>query len=258
MYMVFLILFFQVIYLTQENELYLRTLERKNLEKPNIELIIIGVVGLIFFIVVVIIIIKCFNNNDTVENSNHIKKKVNKKINLMKKAYLFQNDLKPKILKLKFPEKNFRECPICLENINENNIICYTPCQHIYHFTCFKNYMIFTKDSHCPLCKYDLFSLLQGKDINYTVLNINDNLNINFNNIQYEECFVNNLSSCQESFINNKQINEPNINNSNNNNGNINNISNNLNLNNRINSNESKNDRKNKANYFENKKIMNC
>jgi len=218
MKMVFFILFFQLIYLIKGIYLNLRGLEKKKLEKPNIELIIVGVLGFLFFIVVVIIIIKYINNHNTQDNVNQIKKKENKKINLLKKEYLFQNDLKPKLLKLKKPEINFKECPICLENINENNIICYTPCHHIYHFNCFKNYMMFTKDKNCPLCKFDLFSLLEGKDINYKDLNINDKLNINIKNNEYEECFINNLPSCQEFFLNNKQLNESNINNSNGNN----------------------------------------
>jgi hypothetical protein len=90
MKMVFFILLFQLIYLIKGIYLNLRGLEKKKLEKPNIELIIVGVLGFLFFIVVVIIIIKYINNHNTQDNVNQIKKKENKKINLLKKNIYFK------------------------------------------------------------------------------------------------------------------------------------------------------------------------
>jgi hypothetical protein len=44
-------------------------------------------------------------------------------------------------------------CSICCDNIEEGNVYC-TPCGHIYHVECIKNW---TKDnSKCPMCRRDI------------------------------------------------------------------------------------------------------
>ena len=175
--------------------------------------IIILVLGFILFIMFFLSYLIRKKNLQRIRNNNLIKRE-EKELNIKKKEYLFQNELKPKKLKLKIPENIFNECPICLDNIIENNIVSYTPCHHIYHYDCFKNYLFFTSDSHCPLCKYDLFSIF-NQNINFQQLNI-DYLNINNNKI--EELFINNLPSYHQSYINNNssnsKINIENINNS--------------------------------------------
>ena len=100
----------------------------------------------------------------------------------MKKKRI-ENKLKPKILKLKPQENYFNECAICLDNIKENDIINNTSCYHIFHFLCFKEYMYVNTETNCPLCKFNFFSIVNGKDINFDNINI-DNFNINFKKIE--------------------------------------------------------------------------
>jgi len=77
-------------------------------------------------------------------------------------------------------------CPICLENLNENNTI-KTTCNHIFHKSCLE-----TWNHNCPLCrsecfeKYAWYSKKQFKSINnhkfpyiyYDVIDNNDNQKI--------------------------------------------------------------------------------
>ena len=97
------------------------------------------------------------------------------------------------------PENYFEKCSICLDNLKENDIISNTPCDHIFHFDCFKKYMFITIDTHCPLCKFDFFSVLNGKEIDFNNINTENN---NLNNIKTEECFIKNLPSHRSNVIN--------------------------------------------------------
>ena len=92
---------------------------------------------------------------------------------------------------------------ICLENIKQNDIITNTPSNYIFHFDCFKEYMFVTTHIYCPLCKFDFFSILNGKEIDFNNINTQNN---NLNNIKTEKCFINNLPS-QGSNVNKKEIN---------------------------------------------------
>jgi hypothetical protein len=198
----YIIIILQLLLITQELELNIRQL-RKASNKTIIEagISIITILGCILFIIFFVSnIIRKRNLQRTIRNNLNETKK---QLNLKKKEYLFQNELKPKILKLKLPEKYFNECAICLENIKENDIITNTPCNHIFHFDCFKEYMFVTTDTHCPLCKFDFFSILNGKEIDFENINIENN---NPNNIKTEECFINNIPS-NRSNVNKKEMN---------------------------------------------------
>ena len=204
----FIILFFQLFLITEELELNLRKL----LNKKKKLVIIIGcsIISVLFCLLVIIIIVYFIIKKNYIQrrsnqinlNRNKITKE-EKELILKKKEYLFQNELKPKILKLKIPENYFNECAICLDNIKENDTITNTPCNHIFHFDCFKKYMFVTTDTHCPLCKFDFFSILNGKEIDFENINIENN---NPNNIKTEECFINNIPS-NRSNVNKKEMN---------------------------------------------------
>ena len=207
----YVIIFLQLILITQESELNIRNL-KKTSNKKTIEagISIITILGCILFIIFFI--------------SNKIRKRnlqrtittnlceTEKQLNLKKKEYLFQNELKPKILKLKMPENYFNECAICLDNIKENDTITNTPCNHIFHFDCFKKYMFVTTDTHCPLCKFDFFSILNGKEIDFENINI-DNSKNNYNKI--ENFFINNLPSFNDINNDNSNINDSKMKNNN-------------------------------------------
>ena len=116
---------------------------------------------------------------------NRIKKKKDNEISRIKIEYLFKNNLKQKIIKLKFPNLLYNECPICLENIKENDKVSYTPCKHIFHFDCLKNWLeTEALNPQCPNCKY---SILSNVELNY--INLNDNNgNNNIRNGNRDNC----------------------------------------------------------------------
>ena len=201
------IIFLQLLLLTQELQLNLRIL----LSKKKKTVIIIGssLIAFLLCLLAVLLIIgyiikkKYIQRRRNQINSNrNIITKEQKELIFKKKEYLFQNELKPKILKLKIPENYFEKCAICLDNLKENDIISNTPCNHIFHFDCFKKYMFITIDTHCPLCKFDFFSILNGKEIDFNNINTENN---DPNNIKTEECFINNLPS-HRSNVNKKEI----------------------------------------------------
>ena len=134
------------------------------------------------------------NNNNNVENDNISEENNSKSDSLIIKYYLFQNDLKWIIYNDNL--KKFNEnCTICLENfILEKTKVCHTPCNHIFHFSCLRNYIFQTGDIHCPNCKFDFLSLIKGKDIDFSSFQIN------------EEIFVDNINNMNEE-INNKGTN---------------------------------------------------
>ena len=147
---------------------------------------------------------------------------INNEKELKKKIYLLQNDLKP----VNFTNENnnmyvSENCPICLEDFQLNSKVVITPCNHIFHYKCFKEFFIRKNGNLCALCKYNFMSLLDGKNIDF------NNVNINLND---DEELLNNNT-------NNNLINNNNHNNNNNNNNLIenenesNNLINNNNLN---------------------------
>ena len=153
---------------------------------------IFGICLFIFIIIIFLLILICniINWIKTTRISNNSSYSINdnnNNNNLLKKHYLFQNDLKLIIYNndmIKYGE----ECTICLENFIVNKVrVCLTPCHHIFHFSCLKQYIFKSNDTHCPNCKFDFFSLLEDKDINYDSVEIDDSLpnnNIDDDNIK--------------------------------------------------------------------------
>ena len=132
----------------------------------------------LIFIFILIIICHIINRirNLRISTQQNLTMNENNNIYLLKKHYLFQNDLKWIIYKNDI--KNYGdECTICLENFIINKIrVCFTPCHHIFHFSCLKKYILKSNDTHCPNCKFDFFNLLEGKKIDYDLVQIDDSL----------------------------------------------------------------------------------
>ena len=153
---------------------------------------IFGICLFIFIIIIFLLILICniINWIKTTRISNNSSYSINdnnNNNNLLKKHYLFQNDLKLIIYNndmIKYGE----ECTICLENFIVNKVrVCLTPCHHIFHFSCLKQYIFKSNDTHCPNCKFDFFSLLEGKKIDYDLVEIDESLpnnNIDDDNIK--------------------------------------------------------------------------
>ena len=116
------------------------------------------------------------NNNNNVENDNISEENNSKSDSLIIKYYLFQNDLKWIIYNDNL--KKFNEnCTICLENfILGKTKVSHTPCNHIFHFSCLRNYIFQSGDIHCPNCKFDFFSLINEKDIDFSSFQIKEEL----------------------------------------------------------------------------------
>ena len=59
-----------------------------------------------------------------------------------------------KIEKIYIDELYDKECTICLENFNENEILYELKCKHYYHKTCIDDWL--SKKRTCPLCRLNL------------------------------------------------------------------------------------------------------
>ena len=105
-------------------------------------------------------------------------------------SYLFTKELIPTFFS-KENNNKYNICPVCLEKYTEGSEICITPCNHCFHFICIRNYAIMTKNSSCPLCKFDYLSILDGKNINYNNIEIitlkSNNTDIDKNNEGIQE-----------------------------------------------------------------------
>ena len=94
------------------------------------------------------------NENQIIHFSNINQENENKR----KKELLFNDKLYPIIYnKDLFKENNNNICSICLENyIDQKSLISLTPCNHIFHFECLKQWsMKNTGAFKCPNCNYD-------------------------------------------------------------------------------------------------------
>jgi len=137
--------------------------------------VFLGIFIVFFILIVIYHVYLCLRNNDNYINYDPDYNMNRIGNNLKKKHYLFQNELKYQIYNENMV-KYGDECTICLEKFIVNKIrICFTPCKHIFHFSCLKEYIIKSNDTHCPNCKFDFFSLLNGKNINYDLVEIDDN-----------------------------------------------------------------------------------
>ena len=73
--------------------------------------------------------------------------------------------------------KSGEECVICLKKFILNKIkVCLIPCNHIFHFSCIKDYIILSDDYHCPICGFDFSSYIRKK-IDFNDINTQHNNN---------------------------------------------------------------------------------
>jgi hypothetical protein len=48
----------------------------------------------------------------------------------------------------------FQECVICLDEFMKGDIVIYTKCGHVYHYSCIENWV--QRKSICPICSTNL------------------------------------------------------------------------------------------------------
>ena len=107
------------------------------------------------------------NSNRNREEREILKKK--------KKYYLLNNEIKGFIYK-KENCNNEEECPICLENYSDEKKVCFTPCKHLFHHICLKEYIYGCDEMKCPICKFDMWNCLKDKKINYSKIKIKEEI----------------------------------------------------------------------------------
>ncbi len=189
---------------------FINQINAKNfgLEKSTfITLIIIIIIIFIIIIFFLILIIRV----------NIINQKILGKKDLIKKqkVYIFQKIIIPLN---KIPNNSLNlgsQCPICLDDFTPLKKVCSTPCKHIFHFKCLRKYIIETNNSNCPICKFDLLKVLDGKKINYKTIILpekelsldldiqQENENFDNTNTPFQEN-KNHILSIQDNFNNNR------------------------------------------------------
>jgi len=70
----------------------------------------------------------------------------------------------------------FDNCAICQENIIENKNILTTECNHKFHTTCYLNYVRYSNNYNCPICRVKTCS--ETLDEEYDEF-VNDDLSLN-------------------------------------------------------------------------------
>ena len=126
------------------------------------------------------------------------------KENKKKIEILFQTKLYPvEFIKEDVDNEN-TSCSICLENfIEQESIVCITPCMHIFHYDCLKSWSENTTDHFkCPNCNYDFLSddepivinVGRKKDSNNDNNDNNCNYN-NFNNFNFNNNYYGNITN---------------------------------------------------------------
>ena len=119
-------------------------------------------------------VLKCFkrNKNAVVPVSNE--KSIESTIKKISNNWVENNEI----------EYNNKECIICLENINQNDLT--LPCMHRFHKECVKKWHNESKNLWCPVCKYPFKEKLIADDVNNiryneNVINLNDSVNLQLN-----------------------------------------------------------------------------
>lgn len=131
----------------------------------------IGILIILIIIILTIFILKYFNINPFLNISYNRKKTKEEILIIQKKIHcLFEQILKEE----NYIENNEKEkCIICLDELKINEKVCFLPCKHVFHFKCLKLYFYDNLCSVCPLCKYDLFQIIDKKKVNFNEIEIN-------------------------------------------------------------------------------------
>ena len=95
--------------------------------------------------------------NYTNSNENILRNRVNKEITLEEilKNYKY---LGPKLCEEKY-QKFDSVCSICLEKFkNDIDMVSFTPCFHLFHHKCIKDYFIKNNNAKCPNCNLNIIN----------------------------------------------------------------------------------------------------
>lgn len=214
----FFILFFSIIIFNNLNCFSLRKTKNgdENCETNNtssycksqkyrsILMLIFAILVLICLIIIIIFCIKRMRNLHEIRsltgnaNQNRTDEEIQQEIIFRKKIYyIFKYEIKPFKYTIEKPILD-EVCAVCLEKFEKSKLICIMPCKHDFHYNCIHDYILTSKDTLCPLCKFDFLTILNGRNINYNKINLDD------------------LKA--DSFINNNKNNENNDNSGNSNN----------------------------------------
>lgn len=55
-------------------------------------------------------------------------------------------------------------CCICLENIEETQMVRRLPCTHLYHQPCFDRWFLSQSKAKCPICQQDIVSMYRAHE----------------------------------------------------------------------------------------------
>ena len=115
--------------------------------------------------------------NERIVRDRQNKRKKEKELEKKKKFYLLNIEIQG--MKYNKQLSDFGEkCPICLEPYDYNKDVCFTPCRHLFHHLCLKEYVYGINDVKCPLCKYSLFDCIKNKKIDFKKITITDDIKI--------------------------------------------------------------------------------
>jgi hypothetical protein len=140
-----------------------------NYKKYKYSLIVICIICIVCFgACFILYLIKYKRNRELIRmralgmanNINEIDNRMSQEEKKMKLEKLFKEKLKKKKYLKKYNINESTACSICLEEFIENeSLVCITPCLHIFHYDCLNNWL-FTDNSNCqcPYCNYDLLS----------------------------------------------------------------------------------------------------
>ena len=140
---------------------------------------IFSILVLLCLIVIIVICIKRMRNLNAIRtltgnvNQNRTNEDLEKEILFRKKIYyIFNNEIKPIKYNIEKPILD-EVCIVCLEKFELSKPICIMPCNHCFHYNCINNYILSSKDTLCPLCKFDLLSILKDKKIDFNQIDSN-------------------------------------------------------------------------------------
>jgi len=81
-----------------------------------------------------------------------------------------------------------------------------TNCKHVFHFYCFKKYIISSSLCECPICKYNFYSCIDEKKINIeklkSIISLDENDNPEFENKRQNLTLKENNSKSKDSVSN--------------------------------------------------------
>ena len=74
--------------------------------------------------------------------------------------------LGPKQCKKEYEKYNI-ECTICIEKFKKRiDMVSITPCFHLFHYKCLKDYFQKNKNAKCPNCNFDIIKHFKEKNLN--------------------------------------------------------------------------------------------